>query len=482
MRGNETMRKHGERAGRALVVGSVAFALAACDLAVVNPGAITDESLDDPTLMDRVVNGVAQEFNQISDNVSFDILILSDEAAGSGSYFQTGRYRRGMQDWEETQPRWAQIHETIWTGQAAWYRMGNLDGFDRDANIDAARLWLMVGHAQRIFGETFCQVAYSVGDNPEEPQLGGVLPREAAFDSAVVALNRAITIAQAVGGGLADSIVTTAHAGLAQAAVGKGDFATAITHSVQVPTAFVREAHFNPSSNENLIFNETHDRAEIGLYNTYAGSLAVQDPRVPYTVCGTFDDPLNPKNSPVTSTGACETRVGADGVTAHLRQEKYAEVNGDSEIPYATGVDMRLIEAEAALLADDMLTFEARINEVRSHYGLGDLTGTPTTAGTLEYPNAYDANTGEVSDPGVDAWSILDAERHLTLWGEGRRQFDLHRWDHPFLDGGIVFWDSEPRRVSCWPVPRDECTLNQTLRESNPALMTGFGSETQPCS
>ena len=480
------MRKWSKHAGARAGVFAAAIAVlaSACDLEVVNPGAITDDSLNDPTLMDRVVNGVANEFNQVVDNQAFDVLRLSDEAAGTGSYFQTGRYRRGMQDWEETDASWGRFHETIWTGQSGWYRMGNLEGFDREADINAARLWMLVGHAHRMFGETFCQVVYSVGETPEDAKFGGVLPREAAFDSAVVALERSITIAQAFGGSKADSIVTTARAGLAQAYAGLGDFATAVTYSAQVPTAFVQVAHFNPNADENLIFNETHDRAEVGLYATYAGSLAAQDPRVPYTVCGTFDDPADPRNSDVTPTNApgCEVAQGADGVTAHYQQDKYNLPNGDSDIPYATGVDMRLIEAEAAVLANDMATFAARINEVRNHYGLGDLTGTPAAAGALEYPNAYDANTGSVSDPGVDAWSILDAERHLTVWGEGRRQWDLHRWDHPFLNGGVVFWDAEPRRISCWPVPREECTLNETLRESNPALMTGFADATQPCS
>ena len=475
-------RNSARTAWRALLVGGVAVLFGGCDLAVVNPGAITDDALNEVSLVPSIVNGVANEFNQIVDNAAFDVLILTDEAAGSGSYFQTGRYRRGMQDWEETQGTWAQIHETIWTGHSAWFRVADFEGFNREADIDMARMWLMAGHAHRFYGELFCQVVYSVGPSPEEPQLGGVLPREVAFDSAVVALNRAITIAAAVGGSDADDIATAARAGLAQAYVGKGDFATAITHSVQVPTDFVHEARFNTNSNENIIYVETFDRAEIGLYNTYAGTLATQDPRVPYTVCGTFDDPLNPKNSDVTSTGACTAHQGADGVTAHYRQEKYPLPNGESDIPFATGVDMRLIEAEAALLANDMPTFEARINEVRAHYGLGPLTGTPAGAGALEYPNAYDANTGNVSDPGVDAWSILDAERHLTLWGEGRREWDLHRWDHPFLDGGIVFWDTEPRRVSCYPVPKDECTLNEVLRESNPTLLTGIGAGTQTCS
>jgi hypothetical protein len=88
------------------------------------------------------------------------------------------------------------------------------------------------------------------------------------------------------------------------------------------------------------------------------------------------------------------------------------------------------------------------INRVRDLYDL-DPIDEPASAGALEYPNAYD-----------DGWSILDGERHLTLWLEGRRLWDLHRWDHPFLDGGTVVWQSDPQRDSCMPVPSGECRVN----------------------
>jgi hypothetical protein len=269
-----------------------------------------------------------------------------------------------------------------------------------------------------------------------------------------------------------------ARAGLAQAYAAKGEWGAAVTHAAQVPTSFEYAAVFNRNSNSNDVYVETIGRAEVGLYATYAGTLANQDPRVPYTICGTFDDPSQPKNSKVTPTGAagCTSHQGADGVTAHYQQMKYDDWGSD--VPVAKGTEMRLIEAEAALRAGDLGTFTSRINDVRSFYAL-DPIDPPATVGALEYPNAYDASTGDVNAPGVDAWSVLDGERHLTLWGEARRVWDLHRWDHPFLDGGIVFWDAEVRRASCFPVPEIECTLNPTIKGTT--LMTGVGSGTHTC-
>lgn len=484
-------KRAGAGLGPVLAVG-LAVLVSGCNLEVFNPGAITDDALNDATLMDVVANGVANEFNQIPDNFALDVLRLSDEAAGNGSYFQTGRLRRGALDWTEDSNFYAQIHETIWTGQAAWYRMSSLADYDQNTSADAARVWLLIGLAHRFYGELFCDVVYSRGADFTVIEKHGVQNRTAAFDSAIASLNRAITIGNAAGSSAAD-IVTAAEGGLAQAYMGKGDFATAIMHTVNVPTAFVRSAIYNLSSNQNLIYDETNDRNEVGLFNAYASNLDLgganaQDPRVQYEKCGTFDDPTDPFNSNVTATGTCSSENGADGVTAHWRQTKYNDDGAD--IPVVTGVEMRLIEAEAALLANDLATFTARINDVRTFYGLTAIAQ-PATAGALEYTNsptspfqrvlhnAYDAGTGNVTDPGVDGWSILDGERHLTTWGEARRLWDLHRWQHPFLDGGIVFWDTEPRRVSCYPVPEDECTLNEELLGAT--LLTGIGTGTQTC-
>lgn len=475
-------RKQTRSAVRVMAVGLMAVASSGCNLEIFNPGAITEASLNDASLMTVVVNGVANEFNQIIDNAGFDGARLSDELAGTGSYFQTGRLRRGVIDWEETAGQWGQLHETIWTGQQAWERMLTLDDYDQDTEGDAARAWLLVGLAHERFGELFCEVVYSTGIE----EGAGVLPRTASFDSAIVSLQRAITIATAAGEA---DYVTAARAGLAQAYAGLGQWGNATAQSTQVPTDFELDAIFNQTTNSNVVHDETWDRNEGGVYGTYAWRLPTQDPRAEYTECGTFDNPADPKNSTVTPTNAagCSGHQGADGVTAHYRQDKYDD--DGSDIPVATGVDMRLIEAEAALVggAPNLAAFTTAINAVRNFYGLGDLSAQPATVGALEYPNAYDSYTGSVTVPlpganagDLDAWSVLDGERWVTNWLEGRRVWDLHRWDHPFLDGGLVFWDTEPRRASCYPVPEQECQLNRTL--AGATLLTGVGNGTSTCS
>ena len=118
-----TMKTTTRRGGRAIarLAGAALVVLVAsgCDLEVFNPGAITEESLNDPSLMDVVAAGVANEFNQLPDNFALDVLRMTDQAAGNGSYNGTGRLRRGVLDWDETAGLWGQVHETIWTGLSA---------------------------------------------------------------------------------------------------------------------------------------------------------------------------------------------------------------------------------------------------------------------------------------------------------------------------------------------------------------------------
>lgn len=436
-----------------LLAAGLALLVTACDFEVSNPGAILDVDLNTPELMPILVSGVSLELSDIADTYAFDVARLSDEMAGTGSYFDTGRFRRGVFDDEDSEGLFEQTHEASWAAGIAWDRMQEVLGDDAQGVL-SSRVFMIQGFAHRYMGENFCEIVYDIG---------GLQPRTAAFDSAIVSFQTAIQ--HAASDEDAADFRMAATAGMAQAYVGLGDWAKAVAEASKVPTDFVVSALYNIAANTNVVYNETHGRAEIGVYGTLAASLDPQpDARAPFTKCGVFRDPNDPSKG-VDETGApgCTAHQGADGLTAHWRQEKYDDFGSD--IALAKGTEMRLIEAEAALRSNDLGTFTAKINEVRDFHGL-DPIDQPATAGSLEYPNALD-----------DAWSILDAERWLTLWLEGRRLWDLFRWDHPFLDGGSVLYPGEPRRMWCMPIPAIECQLNENLRGQT--LQTSTGGTTQ---
>lgn len=403
---------------------------------VTNPGQILDSDINNPDLIPVLITGLSSDISDFMDNFPFDIARLSDELAGSGSYADTGYFRVGWAVQDEVNGAWEQAHEAIWMAELHVDRILNdmdLSGVDYEDYI--ARAWVLQGVAHRALAENHCQVVYS-----DEGEYGTLQPKSVAFDSAAAAFNRAL----AYGGEWA----MAAHAGLASAYVGLGQWSQAAAEAALVDDDFQVVAYFDISDNYNELYDETHNRHEMSAYNTYAGSFSPDwDPRAPITDC---------------RLGGCPNELGADGVTPHLRQEKYDDPG--SEVPILSGGEARLIEAEAALRNGNLAEFTTQINRLRAIWDL-DPIEEPASAGALEYPNAYD-----------DAWSILDGERMLTLWIEGRRLWDLHRWDHPFLNGGTVAWPGEPRRDSCLPVPSGECRVNPNFTCKEAAAGTIDGS------
>jgi len=399
---------------------------------IENPGEILDIDLNDPELISVLIVGLSSDVSDFVDNTAFDTGRLSDEIAGSGSYADTGYFRVGIAQQDEVNNIWEQAHEGAWMAELHIERIENmLEPAEFASSPYIARAYIFEGIAHRTLGENYCQVVYSEPDD-----YGDLQPKSVAFDKAITAFTNAMSFG--------NDFDEAAHAGLASVYAAKGDWTLAVEHAAQVSDDFVFDIFYDINDNDNVLYIETHERHEMSAYGSYAGTFEPSDPRVPITKCDI--------------EGGCPNSVGADGVTIMWRQEKFDDT-GD-EIAGLSGKEARLIEAEAALLNNQLGEFILQINRVRDLYGIDHLDA-PASAGALEYPNAFD-----------DGWSILDGERQLTLWLEGRRLWDLHRWDHPFLNGGTVVWEGEPRRDSCLPVPSGECRVNPNFTCSEAAAGT----------
>ena len=101
-----------------------------------------------------------------------------------------------------------------------------------------------------------------------------------------------------------------------------------------MPTDYVYYAVYDANSGreENVIYEETHERQEMSAFDALAGSFDPPEARAPYQDCR------------IDPTG-CNNSVGADGTTPFLKQLKYPTIGSD--IPLVKGTEMRLIEAEA---------------------------------------------------------------------------------------------------------------------------------------
>ncbi len=112
---------------------AAAFAviMSGCDVEAQNPGSILDSDLTTPELMPILVSGVSAEYNDIGDTYAFTTARLSDDIAGTGSYFSTQEYRQGIFDFENSAGFWEQAHEAAWAANAeASGEERNRDGYD----------------------------------------------------------------------------------------------------------------------------------------------------------------------------------------------------------------------------------------------------------------------------------------------------------------------------------------------------------------
>ena len=107
----------------------------------------------------------------------------------------------------------------------------------------------------------------------------------------------------------------------------------------------------------------------------------------------------------------------------------------ESPINLSSGWEMRLIEAEARLVASDVPGALVLINKHRVALGLQ-----PWTAATVD-----------------EAWTALKRERGIELWLEGRRLGDFRRWAAANRPGTS---DSMVGRDLCFATPLSEKQTN----------------------
>jgi hypothetical protein len=393
-----------------LAVGCLAAAawLGACDLNVTDPATLKDSALDDPVLLPSIMNGVRGSFTYAATGpvggrgVYFAAALLSDEAVYSGLDPELAGFSEGraQDDWDEVNDLWAEASRSRWTAENAAGRLDSLiaraapkDTADVNTmRTDLAEALIWAGFSNRMLGENFCQ---AVIDN------GPAQPVSTYFSRAEEEFTRAIDLATTYN---MTDLLTLAIAGRAQVRMLAGDWAGATADAALVPTGYnFQTTQYYPSDREVNGFRTLSlpTRPEFTIWGTpFAdwGRLkgkTTGDPRVPYDTPKSGGEPV----------------IGLDGRRPFVQQLKYSV--SAAPISVAKGTEMRLIEAEAALVAGEWETAVAKVQEVRDYRN-----GAPDK---MKLPAAAAANADE-------AWTLLMQERGVELWLEGRRLGDLRRW------------------------------------------------------
>jgi hypothetical protein len=365
---------------------------------VSNPGPLADDALTEKPLSQQgLVNGSKERLNQAVGWLTYSTALIAREifpGGQTGSYGHTIQQQAGSHTWSQSGPNgeYNDAQQARWIAEEAIRRFTDVGVTDKSLLFQAYN-W--AGYSNRVLGENYCE---SVID-------GG--PLEAGskyFERAVGHFTKAIEQAPSNDDRFA------ALAGRAQAKMWLKDWTGAAADAAQVPDNFVfllemDLARGGDTDNRNHIFfanNSSPYRSytvRFTFYDTYYTETG--DPRVRW-----IDFPL------VTDRLCVGSLSGfTGGRVPCTKQNKYK--TEDDDIRLSSGREMRLIEAEALLVAGNIAGAMAKINAIRtavtSDRG-GQLAAWPVPATIAE------------------AWTILKRERGIETWLEGRRMGDQRRW------------------------------------------------------
>lgn len=416
------------RSLQALTVLGMFLVLTACE--VTNPGAVQDEFLAEPASQQGLVNGSVRRLAEAVSWMAYTTALPAREifpggqtgAHGhdvltQGGYFQPGSYGGYFNDAQQAR----------YIAEQAITRFAEVGASDE--MLYQAYLW--AGYAYRTLGENWCEAVID----------GSALqPGSVYFERAVENFSRALELAdteaerRAVLGGRA-----AAHVWLAQWDQALGDAA-------QIPDDYVFY----------LNLDQTDQDTENHIYFANANS-----PYRAFTVWQTFfEDYFTTTGDPRTgwtenpSIPFANAALSGYGQVPWLNQTKYRGRNDDH--PLTRGLEMRLLEAEGALIDGNWEEAMTLINGVRTR-NVSVTTGEPLepwTATSLE-----------------EAWEFLKRERGIELWLEGRRLGDLRRWQAANRPGELdwpdfesvspIFSDYEPSL--CFDIPEAERDANPNV-------------------
>jgi len=384
----------------------------ACELDVSNPGPIQAVALEDPKALTAVVNGAGRDLAEALNWTAYTGGAVAREifpAGSTGSFGITPRQQSGTLADDDGNDWWNQAQRARWTAEDAVERVKRVGG--TNATLAQALVW--AGYANRHLGENFCDGVINGG--PLEAYTVYLERAEANF-------TEAITVAGAASNA---TLVSAATAGRASVRLLRNNLTGAATDAAGIPNTFV--------------YRMPYYTTDLDQYNRIYWASANQPYRA-HTVWNTFydsyrkttRDPRVPFDSSATQLVG-DAAVGNLGRVRWYFQTKYPAQA--SPINLTTGWEMRLIEAEAKLVAGDVAGAMTLVNAHRVSLSLAPWTAANAT----------------------EAWTALKRERGIELWLESRRLGDFRRWATLSRPGTS---DDMTGRDLCFATPLSEKETN----------------------
>lgn len=422
-----------------VLVGAVT--LASCDFDVTNPGPVQDQFLNDPAAQPALVDGMGRAVAEAWNWIGYTSAAVAREihpSGSTGSFGITARWQRGELSDTEVNTQWSTAQRARWLADEG-IRLIMENGEAEDGLLAQAYLWS--GYANRLLGENMCQTVIDGG---------GAMPHTENLNLALAAFNQAATL------GTGD-VQMAAIAGRASVHAQLGDYASALTDAGMVPDDFSYAvpfyAGFGDATRIRLVFAtaaepyKAHSQWSTWISDPNGdGSTAdayglsdhnpTGDPRVAYTVTDEDGD----------------AAIECCGTVPWWPQFKYEDPQGEGDVEFSSGAEMRLLEAEAAIVVDmDAGAAIGIVNDLRTAAGQGTVSGA-----TL-----------------AEAGTLFKREHAIEMWLEGRRLPALRRWDEQgvvgdlqpleTVSGDVNTGSHLAQRDFCFPISLNEKQTNTNV-------------------
>ena len=399
---------------KVLTLGVGVLAIGGCSMAdkvleVTDPDVINPADITSASGAEALRIGTLARLNlATSGNESFLLLggLLADEYRSGDTFTE-----RNEADRRNSLPNNQNVRDafrfTYRVRTSAKQAIEALDRFDAE-DWKIAEMYVALAYAENQLAENACSGVPLSEISGTDVQYGPPLPTPQVYESALTNVNTALAT---VTGTSADAVRIRRAASVLKGRIllNLARFAEAGTAVAGVPTDYAYAEEHSLTSNANAIwtFNNSVGRWVVSNGeggNTINFALA-GDPRLP--ICrGASSTATGAGTLPVCPAGTAGRAFDVQARTIPLFvQQAFPAVS--TPVPIISGVEARLVEAEAALRAGDVPTFLAIHNALRS-----------TVAGLAP-----------LADPGTDVarQDLHFREKAFWLFGRGYRLGDMRR-------------------------------------------------------
>lgn len=411
-----TITRHRDRPGSLLMLAlavAIALPLSGCKgiLDVFDPDIVTPESLESDVGLQTFRNGALGEFTVAysggsqTDGIIMISGLFTDEWMHSGTFITRFSVETRNIDLDNGTlagmfRRMQRARVSLETAAAS------LTDAATGPDDRIGEMYYYTGMLYVAFAENYCSgVPFSLQPDAGDTEFGNPETRDQMLDRAMARFNSALGAS-----GVSADIADAARIGIGRTELNRGNYAAAASAVTSVADDFVFWSFHssNSTSQRNSIyeFNKNGGRWSLGDGEGINGLdfRTAADPRITSEVCAgcAFDK--------------SEQVPGTPALTDNWWMTNYQ--SRDDPVRLATGIEARLIEAEA-LLAGDPAGWLAMLNALRAQWG--------TLAGIIEGDASGTLPDLAMPATTADREDLHFRERAFWLFSTGHRLGDLRR-------------------------------------------------------